>query len=47
MRSTALPRRPIATAVAAALTVTVVSAALLTYGRSQAAAPRPPRRRHP
>jgi len=38
MRSTALPRRPIATAVAAALTVTVVSAALLTYGRSQAAA---------
>ena len=38
MRSTALPRRRIATAVAAALTVTVVSAALLTYGRSQAAA---------
>src|SRR6187397_1391560 len=38
MRSTALPRRPIATAVAAALTVTVVSAALLSYGRSQAAA---------
>jgi multidrug efflux system membrane fusion protein len=39
MQATSIPRRRIATAVAAALTVTVVSAALLTYGRSQAAAP--------
>jgi multidrug efflux system membrane fusion protein len=38
MQATSIPRRRIATAVAAALTVTVVSAALLTYGRSQAAA---------
>src|SRR5258706_5782301 len=38
MQATSIPRRRIATAVAAALTVTVVSAAVLTYGRSQAAA---------
>jgi len=38
MQATSIPRRRIATAVAAALTVTVVSAALLTYGRSHAAA---------
>jgi multidrug efflux system membrane fusion protein len=37
MQATSIPRRRIATAVAAALTVTVVSAALLTYGRSHAA----------
>src|SRR5260221_5443307 len=38
MQATSIPCRRIATAVAAALTVTVVSAAVLTYGRSQAAA---------
>src|SRR5260221_4435143 len=37
MQATSIPRRRIATAVAAALTVTVVSAAVLTYGRQQAA----------
>src|SRR5258705_6774226 len=38
MQAASIPRRRIATAVAAALTVTVVSAAIMTYGRSQAAA---------
>src|SRR5258708_21436592 len=37
MRTTPLPRRRLAAAVAAALTVTVVGAALFTYGRSSAA----------
>src|SRR5260221_1321742 len=38
MQATSIPCRRIATAVAAALTVTVVSAAVLTYGSSQGAA---------
>src|SRR3954471_14859649 len=37
MPTTTLPRRRLAAAVAAALTVTVVGAALFTYGKSQAA----------
>jgi len=37
MRTTAIPRRRLAAAVAAALTVTVVGAALFTYGKSHAA----------
>jgi multidrug efflux system membrane fusion protein len=42
MQTASIPRRRLAAAVAAALTVTVVGAALFTYGKSQAAAPAAP-----